>query len=150
MNKKISKLLWGVSMFFMILTLIYVAMIIKTGDDNIQSSTDLQRKILDPLFYLMYITFFISTAGAILFPIFHFFYNPKQGLKALAGILALAIVFIIAYSLSDNEILPSYVELGVTDPLVSKLSGAGLYVFYILFVIAILSAIALEISKMFK
>jgi hypothetical protein len=73
--------------------------------------------------------------------------NPKTIKGALVGVIGLAAVFLISYLMSGDEVLKTY---GDVSPTVSKLSGMGLYAFYILFLGSFAAIIYSSIIKFTK
>jgi hypothetical protein len=100
--------------------------------------------------WLSYILFFAAVGAATIFPIYHIIKSPKNMARSGMGIGLMAVVFGIAYLLAGSEITTKYIALGVKSEFSSKMIGAGLTMFYLIFLIAILSMIYSEISKAFK
>jgi len=73
--------------------------------------------------------------------------NPKQIKGALIGIGGLVVVMGLSYALADGTVEPIYGDVTETT---SRLSGAGLYAFYILFVGAVLSIAYSSVSRILK
>ena len=74
--------------------------------------------------------------------------KPSSLKGSLIGIAAMLVVFIISYVMADGEILKDYPE--TTTETSSKWSGAGLYMFYILFVGAGGSIVVTSIMGLIK
>lgn len=74
--------------------------------------------------------------------------DPKSMLGSLIGVGAMIVIFGISYALADGTVLKEY-GTSVTETSV-KMSGAGLYMFYILFIISIAAILYSNISKLFK
>lgn len=96
--------------------------------------------------YIMYALFVIAVVSAIGLPIANLAKAPGGAVKSLYGIVALVVVFGIAYAVSDSTVQPQWAALGVTPGAV-KLVGAGLIVFYVAMVVAIVGLIYSEINK---
>jgi hypothetical protein len=79
----------------------------------------------------------------------HAIKHPQGLLKSLVGVGGLVVLFVVAYSLSGSELSAKAVALGV-DESGSKLIGAGLTLFYLVFVIALVGIVFSEISKALK
>lgn len=95
---------------------------------------------------ICYILFAVATLAAVVFPIIQLIQNPKNAKGALVGIGALVVVVGISYALSaDNN--PSNMEITATT---AKRVGTGLYAFYLLAAVAIVSVVYSEVSKLFK
>ena len=105
--------------------------------------------MLDIALYVLYVLLLIAVAAAILFPLIHSFSNPRGLLKSGIGIIAMLVLFGIAYAASDSAIPRSAVVAGLSESSV-KLISAGLITFYIVLVLAILALIYSEISKALK
>lgn len=90
----------------------------------------------------------IAAAAAVLFGLYYFITNIKKNIPLLIGIVVFIVIAIIAYSMAGDAVADNYV--GKITPSTSKLSGAGLGVMYVLLVIALLSAVVGEVSRIFK
>jgi len=101
------------------------------------------------MLYVTYLLIVVATLSAIVFPIIALAGDMKKAKRALFGIGAVAVVFLLSYAVSDGTVLDSYVKYNVTEG-VSKLVGAVLIMTYILGLGAIVSAIAGEILKATK
>lgn len=99
-----------------------------------------------------YILTGIAIGFTVIFPIFQMIKNPKNAKKGLLGVVALVIVIAIAYGLSSGEVLgirnPDLVQYDVPSTL--KYAGTMINSIYVLAIIAIVSMIYTEFSKVFK
>jgi len=97
-----------------------------------------------------YILLGIATVTAVVFPIITMAQNPKKAKNAVIGIVALAIICGISYSLSGNEeIFDANAKL-LADSSISQISEGGLIATYILLAGAVGVIIFSEVSKIFK
>ncbi len=93
----------------------------------------------------------LAMAITIIFPIIQMVSNPKGAKKGLLGIVILAVIVFVSYSLAStdflklNESLQKYNEVTTL-----KQVGAGIYTMYILIGLAILSIVYTEVAKVFK
>ena len=102
--------------------------------------------MLDFGLYLFYALLFIAVGAAIIFPLLYVIKEPKALGKSAIGIGVLVVLFVIAYAMSGAEVNVKAAAAGITES-ASKLIGAGLIMFYITLVLAILALIYSEISK---
>jgi len=105
--------------------------------------------MIDLGLYITYVFFFLAIGAAIVFPMLHALKHPKELGKSAVGVGSLVVLFIIAYSISGSEVTAKAASLGVGEGS-SKLIGAGLTMFYIVFVIGMLGMVYSEISKALK
>lgn len=105
--------------------------------------------MIDVGLYITYTLFFIALGAAVILPLINAIKAPANLLKSLYGVIALIVVFIIAYALSGSYVKPQWAVLGITEG-TSKLVGAGLITFYIVIIAAVIGLIYSEISKAFK
>ncbi|MBS1542004.1 MAG: hypothetical protein JST14_00080 [Bacteroidetes bacterium] len=96
--------------------------------------------------YLMYFLGGAAVLSLIVLPVMNALKNPKEIIGSAIGILALIVLFGISYALSGDEVTLKYSSLGV-DASSSKLIGAGLIMFYIVLVIAVVGFIVSSIRK---
>ena len=100
--------------------------------------------------YAAYILLGIAILAAIVLPLIQSFSNPRALLGALVGVVAIAVLFFIGYSIAGNEVLPVYVKNNVTSEVTSKMIGGALITMYILILLALISIVFTEISKIFN
>jgi hypothetical protein len=105
----------------------------------------MENFMIDFGMYLSYIMIGIAAIAAVVFPVIFLIQDPKKAKGSLLGVLGLAVLFVISYFISGNELYA-----GLDSPFVSKLVGGGMIMFYLMFVISILSAIYSEIARIFK
>ena len=99
--------------------------------------------------YISFILLAVATASAVLMPLLNAIKHPAGLVKSLIGVGGLVVLFIVAYSVSGSELSAKAVALGV-DESGSKLIGAGLILFYLVFVISIVGVIYSEVNKALK
>lgn len=99
--------------------------------------------------YISYAFLVISIGAAVFLPLVHAIKHPQGLMKSLLGIGGLVVLFVVSYALSGSELSAKAVALGV-DESGSKLIGAGLTLFYLIFVIALGGIVYSEISKALK
>lgn len=100
--------------------------------------------------WLAYILFLVAVAAAFILPVIHIIKSPKSLVRSGMGVGLMLVVFGISYSLSGSELTPKYEALGVRSAFSSQMIGAGLTMFYLVFIISILGMIYSEISKALK
>jgi hypothetical protein len=105
--------------------------------------------MLDVGLYALYVLLFIAVAAAIIFPLINSLSNPRALIRSAIGLGAIVVLFGIAYAVSDSQLTRSAISAGLTESSV-KLISAGLIMFYIVLVLAVLALIYSEISKALK
>lgn len=99
--------------------------------------------------YFGYGLLIVALAAAIILPAVNALKNPKDLAKSGMAVGALVVVFLIAYGLSGSEVTAKYTAQGIGESS-SKLIGAGLTMFYIVFFVALLGIVFSEINKALK
>ncbi len=102
--------------------------------------------MLDIGLYLSYLLLGLATVAAIVLPAINIARNRKSLVQSGIGVGALTVLFVIAYALSGDEVSASAAALGIT-PTVSRLIGAGLIMYYITQVVAVLGLVYSEVNK---
>jgi hypothetical protein len=105
--------------------------------------------MLDVGLYILYVLLFIAVASAIIFPLINSISNPSGLLKSGIGVIVMLVLFGIAYAVSDSSLSRSAIAAGLSESTV-KMIGAGLIMFYIVLILAVLALIYSEISKALK
>ena len=105
--------------------------------------------MLDFGLYALYALFAVAVISAVVFPIINGIRSPKSLKGTLLGLGGLLVIFAISFAVSSSEVSAKNAALGVTETQM-KVIGAGLLVFYITLVLAILGLIYSEISKALK
>jgi hypothetical protein len=105
----------------------------------------------DIFLYVGYLLIGIGAVLAIVMPLIKSLDNPKSLLKTGLGIVALVVLFAIAYGIADSEVLPRYAAAPFNlTPALSQLVGGILITVYFLFGFAILGIIVTELNKIIK
>ncbi|WKN33594.1 hypothetical protein PZB74_09655 [Porifericola rhodea] len=99
--------------------------------------------------YAAYILAGLALVLAIILPLISALSNPKALLGTVVGLIGIAIVFFIGYSISGDEVNTVYTKFGITDSS-SKLIGGALITMYLLIGLALVSIVFTEINKIFK
>lgn len=108
-------------------------------------------EFIDIILYVSYGLIAIGVVVALLMPLINSLDNPRSLLKTAVGIVAVVILFVIAYAIADNEVLPRYAAAPFNlTPALSQLVGGILITVYFLFGLAILGIIVTEINKISK
>ncbi len=94
--------------------------------------------------YITYGLVAIAALSAILFPIIHMFWNFRKSIPGLIGIAILAVIVLISYSISTNEVYEGY------GPNVSQWVSGGITTTFILAGLGVVSALFTEIYKYFR
>jgi len=95
----------------------------------------------------MYIFTGICLVVALASAVLNIINKPSTIKTSGLGLGAFLLVFVIAYILASDEVMEYHGELSNTT---SKLSGTGLYMFYILIVAAAGAIVFSAVSKLFK
>jgi len=85
----------------------------------------------------------LAALAAILLPLINSITNPRTLLKSAIGIVALAIIFVIGWSMSTGEMNAAF---DVTES-TSKIIGGALTTMYFLFGLALLGIVVSEVYK---
>lgn len=105
--------------------------------------------MLDAGLYFGYVLVGVAIIAGLLLPLVQALKSPKNLAKSAISLVLLAVVFIVSYVLSGSEISASGKLMNVSEG-GSKLIGAGLIMFYITLVIALVGLIYSEINKALK
>ncbi len=98
---------------------------------------------------MCYGLFVVAVGSAIVLPLIQALKAPKEIVKSGLGVLVLVVIFGISYALSGDEVTPKYAALGI-DANASRMVGAGLITFYIIFALSFVGVIYSEINKALK
>lgn len=131
-----------------VLSIVFLAMIISTGDEAIKLGE--AGGTVNIFMYVAYLIFFLTLAFVIIFSLKNIFTDSdklKSTLKGLGMFVLLAAICYFALATGEETTLKdgeTFSEGG------SKLLGAGLYLFYALILIAGGSMLFFGIKKMIK
>lgn len=124
-----------------VLSLLILGAIYIGGDGNLTAAIGL---------YSMYTLGVIAIAATVYFSVSGLITNPKKGIRSLISFGLIALVFLIAWAISGDEITLAYEKVEVTEPSVSKLVGGSLYMMYTMIAVVIFATLYSEVSKLFK
>lgn len=105
----------------------------------------------DILLYGSYLLIAIGAFVSIVMPLVKSLDNPKSLLKTVVGIVGIAVLFFIAYSISSNEVLPKFeADPFNLTPTGSQFVGGMLITTYVLAVVALVGIVFTELNKAIK
>src|SRR5690606_7374461 len=99
--------------------------------------------MLDVGLYFGYTLLIVAVIAAVVLPLIKAIQSPGDLVRSLYGVVALIVVFGIAYAISDSSVRTTWAVMGISEGM-SKMIGAGLITFYIVVVIAFLGLIFSE------
>ncbi len=92
----------------------------------------------------------IAIAGAIIFPIVYLIQHPKQLVRAAIGLGIVAVLYLVSWAISGNEITIAYEKVSFTSASMSKIIGGGLIMMYIMIAGVLVVTIASEVKNILK
>ncbi|OQA07651.1 MAG: hypothetical protein BWY67_01679 [Bacteroidetes bacterium ADurb.Bin397] len=104
--------------------------------------------MIDVGLWISYILFVGAVAGMAVYSLINMLRDTKNAKGTLIGVGVLVGLFLITFLLSSNELLPKYVDLGIS-PTQSKMIGAGLLLAYIIGFGTVAIAVYSEVRKIF-
>ena len=105
--------------------------------------------IIDIGLWATYLLLIFAVGAAAIMPLVHALKTPGAFVRSLYGIGSLVVIFAISFALSGSQVTKAQEALGINE-FSSKMIGAGLTMFYITLLIAILGMVFSEINKAFK
>jgi hypothetical protein len=99
--------------------------------------------------YVTYLLFGVSFIAAVVLPAINLSKSPGGLVKSLIGVGGLVVLFFVSYSLADTSLSLKAASLGETESSV-KVIGAGLILFYIVMIVAVIGIAFSEINKALK
>jgi len=145
--------------FYYLLLAVSVVLVVlfylNSGKANQLDSTTKQiadvGPILDYLFNWTYLLVALAVVLAIGLPIVNMVSNPKKGLKTLISFVIVAVVLIVAYQFSNGTPM-NIVGYEGNDNIPSrlKLVDTAMFTMYAMIVLAVITVIYCEVSKLFK
>jgi len=96
-----------------------------------------------------YILLGVAIIAIVVLPLIKSFDDPKSLVEVGSGILALGVLYFIAWLIAGNEVTEVYAKHDV-GPELSKVVGGTLIMVYVLVVVAIVGIVYTEITKLLK
>lgn len=125
------------------LILMILTMGIEVTDEGECVNCGIEGSFIGFTYILLVIAVLAALGGTVMTAIA----NPKKLMGSLIGIGAMIVVFGISYAIASGEVIEAYGDITETT---SRMVGAGLFTFYILLVLAVLSIVYASISRMLK
>lgn len=91
----------------------------------------------------------IAVGAAIILPLIKTLQSPGEIKKAGIALAGMLVLFVVAYLLAGDEVHADQAAKGITAT-TSKLVGAGLIMFYLISVIALIGLVYSEVNKALK
>lgn len=147
---KISKI--GAAVLGIIGLVLFVLVVIP-GDEAVKTDAAVQARTVDPFVTFTFIMFGIATILAVLFSLWALIKNPAALKKALISLVALGILFGVAYSLSNSNAVTDKYGIVLKDGAagaVSKRVGTLIYYTYILGAVGLVVVVWGSVKSLFS
>ncbi len=131
-----------------VLSIIFLAMIISTGDDAIKAGES--SGTVNTFMYIGYLVLILTLAFVVIFSLKNIFSNSETLKSTLKGVGVFALLAIISYFGFANGVETELKDGDMLSAGGSQLLGAGLYLFYFLLAIAGGSMLFFGIKKMIR
>jgi hypothetical protein len=130
MSKKITGIITAIAGIIALIGFFFFVRILIEGDDVIKEDAALQASIIDPFITFSLWTLYIIAGVTVLLSIVSLVLNPAALKKAVLGVVAMAIIFGISYSMANGDaVLDTFgtvLKEGAAGT-TSKLSGTGIW-----------------------
>ena len=110
----------------------------------------MNESLINVSIYGTYVLVGLAVLAIVVFSVAQIVKNPTGARNALIGIAILGGILFITYSISDSGDLHLYSDKIDVSEGTSQLVGMGLYSFYVLSGLTILSILYVEVSRLFK
>ncbi len=104
--------------------------------------------MIDIGLWICYLLFFAALAGMAVYSVINMLRDTKKAKGTLIGLGILLGIFLITFLISGNELLPKYIDLGISASQ-SKMIGAGILMVYVMGIATIGIAVYSEFRKIF-
>ena len=138
---KIAKIAAGVLGLIGVIMLVRVLM---PGDEVLKSDEDVQSSVLDPFVSFTIFMLYLTTGIAILFSIWNLITHPAALKKAIISLVALGVLFAIAYGVSSDAEVTGAGGVSIKDGAagaIPKMVGTLINYTYILGVIGLITCL---------
>jgi lysylphosphatidylglycerol synthetase-like protein (DUF2156 family) len=133
-----------------LVAIVFLARIIGAGDDALETSEDLQNSLVTPFMFIAYLILGVVVAFVLFFTLKNVFSN-KDTLKQFAiNIGAFAVLAIFSFFALSEGVETELRDGDILSATGSKLIDTGLYMFYILTVVAVGAMAFASIKKSIK
>ena len=155
--------LFALLLGILVIAIVLISIVTGINGAGYDLSTDLNQVLKDnpgepfnyfnPMVTLVGLMIVIAAAAWLLFSLWQLISAPKQSIKGLLGVAALIVIFIIFFSISQNEtsgsIWDTIQKFNVSET-ASKIISGGLKTTLTLAILAIGAMIVFEVVNIFK
>jgi phosphoglycerol transferase MdoB-like AlkP superfamily enzyme len=150
LRKILSILLVVLFVVSAVILVMFYANVVPLGSETEQ----MQHGVTDTFLGWGVLLFIVCAVAAVAFPVIEFVKqsidNPKSSIKTLVIAVVIAVICVIAYSMSSGAMDSITPTLVATDEDTLKWSGAGLNTLYIALGLSIIAVIYAEVAKKFN
>lgn len=122
-----------------VITVIYFARILSIGDKAITSNEDLQSTTVTPLLILVIVVLCLTVLSTLVVALLDIVNDTSKLMKIAISLVGLALVFFLSMAISSDENYYDFNKKMIADSDTSFWVGTFLNMFYILFIILLLS-----------
>ena len=130
-DNKFSKIITYVVTLIAVIGIILLGRVLMAGEDAVENDVAVQNSVVSPLVsfsqYLLYGVILVT----IVLSMWGLFKNPENLKKTLFGLIALGVLFVIAYFLADSNVVvdnaDKILEGGEAGATINQLTGTGIW-----------------------
>lgn len=106
---------------------------------------------IDIMLYVSDLLVIVAVLAAVILPLIKSLDDPKSLLKSALALVALLVLFFLAFTISDGEVTPKFAAapFNLTEGM-SKFVGGSLIMTYVMTIVALVGIVITEITKAIK
>ncbi|MDG2357443.1 MAG: hypothetical protein P8L21_04090 [Polaribacter sp.] len=130
-DNKISKIITYVITALSLIGIILLVRVLMAGEEAVENNVDVANKVVSPLVYFSQYLLYFAIGITLVLSLGGLFKNPESLKKTLLGLGVLGLLFVVAYSLSDSNIVLDNADIvlpgGEEGSSINRLVGTGIW-----------------------
>ena len=130
-DNKISKIITYVITLLALIGIILLVRVLMAGEEAVENNVDVANKVVSPLVYFSQYLLYFAIGITLVLSLGGLFKNPESLKKTLLGLGVLGLLFVVAYSLSDSNIVLDNADIvlpgGEEGSSINRLVGTGIW-----------------------
>jgi len=130
-DNKFSKIITYIVTLISVIGIILLVRVLMAGEDAVENDVAVQNSVVSPLVWFSQYLLYGVILVTLVLSMWGLFKNPENLKKTVLGLIALGVLFVVAYFMADSDVVidnaNTILEGGEAGSSINQFTGAGIW-----------------------
>ena len=130
-DNKFSKIITYIVTLISVIGIILLVRVLMAGEDAVENDVAVQNSVVSPLVWFSQYLLYGVILVTLVLSMWGLFKNPENLKKTVLGLIALGVLFVVAYFIADSDVVidnaNNILEGGEAGSSINQFTGAGIW-----------------------